>query len=184
MCNDNKYIDISNYIGFNSLWNGTATGTSGILFYMLSYTFMNIGAFAVIVLIGKKGEPNGTVMDYAGLGHKRPLLALAMAVFMFSLAGMPPTAGFIGKFYLFSGAVEAGYLWLAIIGVLNSAASVYYYLRVIVFMYFKPGEEEFDWFKVTAPVALALVVSAAGSLIPGIIPSFLLQFAQQAVKLI
>jgi NADH-quinone oxidoreductase subunit N len=168
-------------VGFAS---GTATGTSGILFYMLSYTFMNIGAFAVIVLVGKKGEPNGTVMDYAGLGHKRPLLALAMTVFMFSLAGMPPTAGFIGKFYLFSGAVEAGYLWLAIIGVLNSAASVYYYLRVIVFMYFKPGEEEFDWFNVTAPVALALVVSAAGSLIPGVIPSLLLQFAQQAVKLI
>ena len=168
-------------VGFAS---GTATGTSGILFYMLSYTFMNIGAFAVIVLIGKKGEPNGTVMDYAGLGHKRPLLALAMTVFMFSLAGMPPTAGFIGKFYLFSGAVQAGYIWLAIIGVLNSAASVYYYLRVIVYMYFKPGEEEFDWFNVSAPVALALVVSAAGSLIPGIIPSLLLQFAQQAVKLI
>lgn len=168
-------------VGFAS---GTETGMSGILFYMLSYTFMNIGAFAVIVLIGKKGEPNGTVMDYAGLGHKRPLLALAMTVFMFSLAGMPPTAGFIGKFYLFSGAVEAGYIWLAIIGVLNSAASVYYYLRVIVFMYFKPGEEEFDWFTISAPVALALVVSAAGSLIPGVIPSLLLQFAQQAVKLI
>ena len=161
-----------------------ATGTSGILFYMLSYAFMNIGAFAVIVLVGKQGEPNGTVMDFAGLGVKRPLLAATMALFLFSLAGMPPTAGFIGKFYLFSGAVQEGYIWLAIIGVLNSAASVYYYLRVIVYMYFKPGEQEFDWFTVSAPVALALVVSAAGSLIPGIIPSYILQFAQQAVKLI
>lgn len=168
-------------VGFAS---GTATGTSGILFYMLSYTFMNIGAFAVIVLVGKKGEPNGTVMDYAGFGHKRPLLALAMTIFMFSLAGIPPTAGFIGKFYLFSGAVEAGYLWLAIIGVLNSAASVYYYLRVIVYMYFKPGEEEFEWVNVTVPMAIALAVSVAGSMIPGIIPSMILQFAQQAIKLI
>lgn len=161
-----------------------ATGTSGILFYMLSYAFMNIGAFAVIILVGKQGEPNGTVMDFAGLGQKRPLLAATMALFLFSLAGMPPTAGFIGKFYLFSGAVQEGYIWLAIIGVLNSAASVYYYLRVIVYMYFKPGEQEFEWINVTAPIALALVVSAAGSLIPGIIPSYILQFAQQAVKLI
>lgn len=160
------------------------TGTSGILFYMLSYAFMNIGAFAVIVLVGKQGEPNGTVMDFAGLGQKRPLLAAAMALFLFSLAGMPPTAGFIGKFYLFSGAIQEGYIWLAIIGVMNSAASVYYYLRVMVYMYFKPGEQEFEWVSVTAPIALALVISAAGSLVPGIIPSMLLQFAEQAVKLI
>jgi NADH-quinone oxidoreductase subunit N len=161
-----------------------STGTSGILFYMLSYAFMNIGAFAVIILVGKQGEPNGTVMDFAGIAKKRPLLAATMALFLFSLAGMPPTAGFIGKFYLFSGAVQEGYIWLAIIGVMNSAASVYYYLRVIVYMYFKPGEEEFEWVTITAPIALALVVAAAGSLIPGIIPSMLLQFAEQAVKLI
>lgn len=161
-----------------------STGTTGILFYMLSYAFMNIGAFAVIVLVGKQGEPNGTVMDFAGLGQKKPLLAVVMSLFLFSLAGMPPTAGFIGKFYLFSGAVQEGYIWLAVIGVLNSAASVYYYLRVMVFMYFKPGEEQFDWVSVSAPIGLALVVSAAGSLIPGIVPSVILQFAQQAVKLI
>ncbi|CAH2032212.1 NADH-quinone oxidoreductase subunit N [Trichlorobacter ammonificans] len=161
-----------------------ATGTTGILFYMLSYAFMNIGAFAVIVLVGKQGETNGTVQDFAGFGHKRPLLAAVMSLFLFSLAGMPPTAGFIGKFYLFSGALEQGYLWLVIIGVLNSAASVYYYLRVMVYMYMKPADEEFDWVRVGAPVSLALVISVAGSLIPGIVPSLLLQFAQQAVKLI
>lgn len=161
-----------------------ATGTTGILFYLLSYAFMNIGAFAVIVLVGKQGEPNGSVQDFAGFGHKRPMLAAVMSLFLFSLAGMPPTAGFIGKFYLFSGALEQGYLWLVIIGVLNSAASVYYYLRVMVYMYMKPAEEEFDWFTVGAPVSLALVVAVAGSLIPGIVPSLLLQFAQQAVKLL
>jgi NADH-quinone oxidoreductase subunit N len=123
-------------------------------------------------------------MDFAGLGQKKPLLAAAMALFLFSLAGMPPTAGFIGKFYLFSGAVQEGYVWLAIIGVLNSAASVYYYLRVTVYMYFRPGEEQFDWITVSAPIALALTISAAGSLIPGIIPSVILDFAQQAVRIL
>lgn len=163
---------------------GNGTGTAGILFYMLSYAFMNIGAFAVVILVAKKGEGNGNVMDFAGLGFKRPLLAVAMTVFLFSLAGIPPTAGFIGKFYLFSGAVQRGYIWLAVIGVLNSAASVYFYLRVMVYMYFKDPTEEFDWVKVTGPIALALVISVAGSMILGIVPSFVLEFAQNAVKLI
>jgi NADH-quinone oxidoreductase subunit N len=163
---------------------GNGTGTAGILFYMLSYAFMNIGAFAIIILVAKKGEPNGTVMDLAGFGFKHPLLALAMTVFMFSLAGVPPTAGFIGKFYLFSGAIQKGYIWLAILGVLNSAASVYYYLRVIVYMYMKEPHEEFEWTVVTAPVALALLIAVAGTLIPGVVPSLLLELAQNAIKLI
>lgn len=163
---------------------GNGTGTAGILFYMLSYAFMNIGAFAVIILIAKKGETNGNVSDFAGLGFKHPMLAVAMSVFLFSLAGMPPTAGFIGKFYLFSGAIQQGYIWLAIIGVLNSAASVYYYLRIMVFMYMKEPTEEFEWSQVTAPIALSLLISVAGSLIPGVVPSLILQYAQEAVKLI
>ena len=162
---------------------GNGTGTAGILFYMLSYAFMNIGAFAIIILVAKKGEANGNVSDFAGLGFKRPLLALVMTLFLFSLAGMPPTAGFIGKFYLFSGAIQKGYIWLAVIGVLNSAASVYYYLRIMVYMYMKEATEEFEWIKVTAPVVLALIIAAAGSLIPGIVPSVILQYAQMAVKL-
>lgn len=163
---------------------GNGTGTAGVLFYMLSYAFMNIGAFAIIILVAKKGEPNGTVMDLAGFGFKHPVLALAMTVFMFSLAGVPPTAGFIGKFYLFSGAIQKGYIWLAILGVLNSAASVYYYLRVIVYMYMKEPTEEFEWTKVTAPVALALVLAVAGTLILGVVPSIVLEYAQMAVKLL
>jgi len=163
---------------------GNGTGTAGILFYMLSYTFMNIGAFAIIILVGKKGEANGNVQDFAGFGVKHPVLAVAMSIFLFSLAGMPPTAGFIGKFYLFSGAIQNGYIWLAVIGVLNSAASVYYYLRVMVYMYMKDPTEEFDWMQVTAPMALCVAISVLGSLIPGIVPSLILQFAQQAIKLI
>jgi len=168
-------------VGFSA---GNGTGTSAILFYMLSYAFMNIGAFAIIILVAKKGEPNGTVMDLAGFGFKHPVLALVMTIFMFSLAGVPPTAGFIGKFYLFSGAVQKGYIWLAILGVLNSAASVYYYLRVIVYMYMKDPTEEFEWTKLTAPVALALLLAVAGTLILGIVPSFVLQYAQLAVSML
>lgn len=168
-------------VGFAS---GNPTGTAGILFYMLSYTFMNIGAFAIIILVGKKGESNGNVSDFTGFGFKHPVLAVAMSVFLFSLAGMPPTAGFIGKFYLFSGAIQQGYVWLAIIGVLNSAASVYYYLRVMVYMYMKDPTEEFDWMQVSAPIALSLIISVSGTLIPGVVPSIILQYAQEAVKLI
>jgi NADH-quinone oxidoreductase subunit N len=167
-------------VGFTA---ANAEGVGGILFYMLSYAFMNMGAFAIIILVGKKGEQNGNVSDYAGLGVKHPVLALAMSVFLFSLAGMPPTAGFIGKFYLFSGAIKAGYLWLAIIGVLNSAASVYYYLRVMVFMYMKDPVEEFDWLRVTPPIGLAIALSVLGVMIPGVVPSFLMELAQKAISM-
>uniref|UniRef100_A0A831U3C2 NADH-quinone oxidoreductase subunit N n=1 Tax=Geobacter metallireducens TaxID=28232 RepID=A0A831U3C2_GEOME len=167
-------------VGFTA---GNPEGTTGILFYMLSYAFMNIGAFAIIILVGKKGEANNNVMDYAGFGTKHPVLALAMAIFLFSLAGMPPTAGFIGKFYLFSGAIKAGYIWLAIIGVLNSAASVYYYLRVLVYMYMKDPVEEFDWMKLTPAVAICIIIAVVGVLLPGVVPAFLLDLAQQATLL-
>lgn len=160
---------------------GNSVGMAGIMFYMLSYAFMNIGAFAIIVMVGKKGEANNTVADYAGFGYKHPVLGMAMSIFLFSLAGIPPAAGFIGKFYIFSGAIQAGYIGLAIIGVLNSAASVYYYLRVMVFMYMKDPAEEFDWFKVTPSLAACICLSVAGVLIPGMFPGYILQWAQQAV---
>lgn len=160
---------------------GNAVGTAGVMFYMLSYAFMNIGAFAIIIMVGRKGEANNNVADYAGFGFKHPVLGLAMSIFLFSLAGIPPAAGFIGKFYLFSGAIQAGYIWLAIIGVLNSAVSVYYYLRVMVFMYMKDPVEEFDWLKVTPSLALCVLVAVGGVLIPGIVPGFILELAQKAV---
>jgi NADH-quinone oxidoreductase subunit N len=166
-------------VGFTAC---NAEGAAGILFYMLSYAFMNIGAFAVIILIGKKGEKNGNVQDFAGLAYKKPLLALVFSVFLFSLAGIPPTAGFIGKFYLFSAAIKSGYVGLAIIGVLNSAASVYYYLRVMVFMYMKDPTEEFDWAGATPSIALCLLVSVGATLVLGIVPGLVLQLAQKAVQ--
>jgi NADH-quinone oxidoreductase subunit N len=157
-------------------------GAAGVLFYMLSYAFMNIGAFAVIVLIGKKGEKNGNVQDFAGLAYKKPLLAVVFSVFLFSLAGIPPTAGFIGKFYLFSAAIKSGYVGLAIIGVLNSAASVYYYLRVMVFMYMKDPTEEFDWAGATPSIAICLLLTVGATLVLGVVPGIVLELAQKAVQ--
>ncbi|TSK07488.1 MAG: NADH-quinone oxidoreductase subunit N [Geobacter sp.] len=166
-------------VGFAAV---NAEGAAGILFYMLSYAFMNIGAFAVIVLITKKGESNGNVQDLAGFGHKKPLLALVLSIFLFSLAGIPPTAGFIGKFYLFSSAIKAGYIWLAVIGVLNSAASLYYYLRVMVFMYMKDPSEDFEWAGATPAVAVCLLVAVGATLALGMVPGTVLELAQKAVQ--
>ncbi|MHC4139940.1 MAG: NADH-quinone oxidoreductase subunit N [Planctomycetota bacterium] len=116
---------------------GGEFGIASLLFYMLAYTFMNLGAFAIIIVLGKKGEENANIEDFSGLGYKHPLLAVAMCIFMFSLAGIPPLVGFIGKFYIFSAAIKSGFIILAIIGMINSVISVYYYLRVTVVIYMK-----------------------------------------------
>jgi NADH-quinone oxidoreductase subunit N len=102
--------------------------SSSILFYLLVYTFMNIGAFTVVMALGRKGEENTDIDSYAGLGARHPFIALCMSIFLLSLAGVPPLAGFAGKFYVFSTAVKAQYYWLAVIGVLNSVVAAYYYL--------------------------------------------------------
>ncbi|MDA3902803.1 MAG: NADH-quinone oxidoreductase subunit N [Desulfuromusa sp.] len=159
-------------------WN--EIGLSAILFYMLVYTFMNMGAFAVLILIGKKGEDNLTLDGIAGLGYKKPILGVVLTIFLFSLMGLPPTAGFIGKFYIFSGAIKAGYIWLAVLGVLNSAVSLYYYLRVMVQMYFKDPEEDFSWVTINVPTAISIIISVVGVLYLGIVPGSVIQLAKLA----
>lgn len=114
---------------------GNERGFEGALYYLIAYTFMNLGAFAVIQAVQRRDRNDVTTEDVAGLSARRPALALLMAVFMFALTGMPPLAGFFGKLYVFSGAVEGGLAWLAVVGVLNSAIAAYYYLRVTVLMY-------------------------------------------------
>ncbi|MBD3233037.1 MAG: NADH-quinone oxidoreductase subunit NuoN, partial [candidate division Zixibacteria bacterium] len=99
-----------------ALVTGTERGAEAALFYLLAYTAMNVGAFGIVILLGKKGEEDLTIAGYGGLAKRYPITAAAMSLFMLSLAGIPPTAGFIGKFYIFSSAVSAGYIWLAIIG--------------------------------------------------------------------
>jgi NADH-quinone oxidoreductase subunit N len=156
-------------------------GISGILFYMLAYTFMNIGAFAILVLAGKKGEENLTLEGFSGFGYKRPFLGVAMAIFLFSLMGIPPTAGFAGKFYIFAGAVEAGYIWLAILGVLNSAISLYYYLRIMVYMYFRDPAEDYAWVSMNAGAMITIVIAIAGVVYLGVLPSVVMNMAKMAI---
>lgn len=156
-------------------------GVSGILFYMLVYTFMNLGAFGVLVLAGKKGEDNLTLDGFAGFGFRRPFLGVAMAIFLFSLMGIPPTAGFAGKFYIFAGAIKEGYIWLAVLGILTSAISLYYYLRVLVVMYFRDPVEDFAWVKMPAGAMISIVLAIVGVLLLGIIPGPVMDLARLAI---
>jgi len=162
---------------------GNGLGTASMLFYMLAYVFMNMGAFAVVIVLGRKGEENLMIDDYNGLGYKHPLLALTMMIFMFSLAGIPPLAGFVGKFYIFSAAIKSGYVVLAVIGVLNSVIAVYYYLRVTVVMYMKKPEREFAPLSLTPFMIVALIISVWGTFHLGIFPAKIIEFAQKATFL-
>jgi len=135
------------------------------LFYLLAYAFTSFGAWAVVILLEREGEQSSTGLelnDYAGLGHKHPALAAAMTVFMLSFTGVPPTLGFLGKFFLFRTAIEGGYIGLAIIGVLTSLVSAYYYLRIVVIMYMREGEPQVSpsvWVHLTALGSAVLVVA-------------------------
>lgn len=158
-------------------------GAVSLLYYLLAYTLMNLGAFGVVILVGRKKDSYLSIYDYSGLGFQHPALAAAMALFMFALAGIPPTAGFVGKFYIFSAAVQAGYIWLAIIGVMNSLVSVFYYLRITVLMYMKPPEAELGPVAFTPALTTVLVVTAVGVLLIGIFPGFLYNLALNSVKI-
>jgi NADH-quinone oxidoreductase subunit N len=150
---------------------GDSTALSGMLFYLLGYAFMNLGAFGVLSLLGKNGEECTGLSDYAGMGFKYPLIGLAMAVFMFSMAGIPPTVGFMGKFYIFTAAIKSGFIWLAVIGVINSVISLYFYLRVIVYMYFKESDEAVPFSSPSSAIIAAIVLAAAGVMVMGMFPS-------------
>jgi NADH-quinone oxidoreductase subunit N len=150
-----------------------AAGSNGVLFYLVAYTMMNIGAFGVLSMLEARDGSNLVFDDYAGLSTRRPFLAGLMALFMFSLTGIPPFAGFFGKYYVFVGAVEAGYTWLAILGVLMSVVSAYYYLRLVVLMYFKEQVSTLDS-RVSKLGVAALVASAAALVVLGLFPSSVL----------
>ncbi len=122
---------------------GTPEGYSAVLFYLLAYTIMNVGAFGVVAFYERQQGLDFTdINNYAGLGFKRPLMGVMLSFFLFSLAGIPPFVGFIGKYMVFAAAIDAGFIALAIVGVLASAASVYYYLRPMVYMYFRDAHKD------------------------------------------
>lgn len=148
--------------------DNSAYAASGVIFYLLGYALMTIGGFALIAMIERDENSNLSADDLAGLAKSRPVLALCMTIFLLSMAGLPPTIGFFGKFYLFSAAVQEGLMWMAFWGVINSVISAYYYLRPIVMMYMKEGEST------TAPrslnaTAVSILVCAVLTVVLGIL---------------
>ncbi len=155
-------------------------GTESILFYLVGYAAVNLGAFGALAALARAGREPLTYDDLAGLATRRPALAAALTVFLVSLAGIPVSAGFVGKFYLFSAAVHSNLVLLALVGVLMSVVSAYYYLRVVVVMYMREPVGEDTWAPVGAGAGLALGVSAFVVLLFGVYPAPLLAWARAA----
>jgi NADH-quinone oxidoreductase subunit N len=160
----------------------SATGISAAMFYTAAYAAMNVGAFAVVSHFANAGERYVTLEDYEGLGRTSPLLAATFTIFLLSLIGIPMTGGFFAKFYVFSAAVKANLIWLAIIGVINSAIGAYYYLRIIVAMYMREGRKQVPSSPIPFGLGLALSVSVAATLYLGLLPDRVLQNAQQSAR--
>jgi NADH-quinone oxidoreductase subunit N len=143
---------------------------TAVAFYLLTYSVMNMGAFAIVTLMARGGDRNTRVDDYNGIGFSSPVLAFSLSIFLLSLLGMPLTAGFMGKIMVFSAALREGYVWLVVIGVLNSAVSAYYYLRLIIVMFFRERTSPYVAPRVPVSVAIALVITVAGVLYLGLFP--------------
>jgi NADH-quinone oxidoreductase subunit N len=162
---------------------GTPQAAGAVAFYLVAYALMTLGAFGVVLMVARSGEEADQVADLTGLAWRSPPLAAAMALFMISLAGLPPTAGFFAKFYVFAAALDAGQSALAVIGVLTSVVSAYFYLRVVYTMF--TGEPRADvafvggWW-----VRAALLVSTAGVLALGVFPAPLTAFVRQVAEVL
>jgi NADH-quinone oxidoreductase subunit N len=156
-------------------------GQSGVLFFLASYAFTNMGAFIAIIAISNKLDSD-LIEDYSGMGKRAPLLALALTLSLISLIGMPPAAGFMAKFYIFSAAVSHGLLWLVIIAVINSVISAYYYLRVVKVMWLGEAASA-EKVPSSGALRLALFLCCLGVLLLGIIPGFAMRLAQLAASM-
>src|SRR5437588_6473743 len=155
-----------------------------VLFYLLAYAVTNIGAFGVLALLDSADRPNDTLDDFAGLWNDHPALAALMTIFLLSLGGFPPTAGFIAKWYVFSAAVKSGYYWLAIIGVLTSVISVFFYLRIVVMMYMSSGDVVARFPAVPRIAGAALIVSAILIFYLGVLPTRVIDWAAASISTI
>ncbi len=167
------------------------TGLWAAMFYAAAYTFMTVGAFSVVALVSRGEYAAERCGDFAGLGRRSPFLAASMLIFLIGLTGIPPTGGFFGKVFLFAAAVQGGWTWVAVVGVLTSAVSLYFYFRIVVFMYFKPSSDSSrpDSPPIAQPPLLAapraLLVGvglcAAITLALGIVPGPLIEWVQQSM---
>jgi NADH-quinone oxidoreductase subunit N len=160
---------------------GVGLGSPAVLFYLAVYSVATVGAFGVILLLEHRGAEAVDIEAYGGLAARHPVLALALTVFLLSLVGMPPTAGFVGKLYLFGAAVQRGFVWLPVLAVLNSVVAAYYYLRIVVYMYMREPEEPGLAVALTPAAGLALAVSAWLTLQLGLWPGPVFAVARRAV---
>jgi NADH-quinone oxidoreductase subunit N len=159
-------------------------GKAAILFYLAAYALTNLGAFGIIAILGSKDRANDDLRDYAGLAHSHPALAALMTMFLLSLGGFPPTAGFIAKWYIFSAAVGAGYYSLVVLAVLTSVVSVFFYLRSVVMMYMQERDARPVPPPVTSMAMAGLALSVAGVLYLGVLPARVLDWAQASISTI
>ena len=159
-------------------------GTAAVMFYLAAYALMNIGAFAVVIHIAGKGERHLKIDDLAGLAQKQPVTAALLTVFVLSFIGVPLTGGFLGKFYIFRAAVQSDLIWLAVLGLLNSAVAAYYYLRLLVVMYMhEPGEVVQKLEPIGFGLSAALVLPAIGTFVLGVLPNTIQTFARNSAGL-
>ncbi len=161
---------------------GTQAGIRGVLIYLVTYVFMNMGTFACIIAMRRRGRMLEQVSDLSGLARTDPAMALAMVVFMFSMAGIPPLGGFWGKYFIFTAAVQSGMWVLAVIGVLTSVIGAFYYIRVVKVMYFDASVEAFD----RRPASLSFVAAGAGlfTMFFVVIPAPFVAAAEAAAKVL
>lgn len=165
---------------FAAIAAGTPRGGAAVLFYLLTYAFMNLGAFAVVIAMGAKDEPNETLEDFAGLGTRRPLLGGAMVLFLLSLMGIPPLAGFVGKLYILEALIHGGQIWLSVILILNSVVSGYYYLRVIIEMFMRDATKDAPEIQPQPYLMLCVFVALAGTVFFGLFPDVALDAARNS----
>ena len=156
------------------------TGKAAVLFYLLAYAVSNLGALGIVALLGTAQNQHDELRDFAGLWKSRPGLAGLMTIFLLSLGGFPPLAGFIGKWYIFAAAVEQGYYWLAIIGVLTSVVSVFFYLRIVVMMYMTEGTEVARP-RVPLPAAAGLALATLAVVYLGVLPTKIIDLAIDSI---
>jgi len=155
-------------------------GSAAAMFYLAAYAFTNFGAFAVVTHVARKGERYTKIEDFAGLAQRQPAMAAMLTIFLLSLIGVPLTGGFFGKFYIFKAALDSHLVWLTVLGLLNSAVAAYYYLRILVVMYMKDPEPGEALPAAGPALQIAVYGSAIATLVLGIFPSFVLDFASKA----